>query len=75
MSHIILLWKFLTKEFKDFMKLYKDYTKEQYSFLNDTTLPSGNTLRYRKSLLWKRLLVKKLKESITKFSKTKLNKI
>ena len=33
------------------MKLYKDYTKEQYSFLNDTTLPSGNTLRYRKSLL------------------------
>ena len=75
MSHIILLWKFLTKEFKDFMKLYKDYTKEQYSFLNDTTLPSGNTLRYRKSLLWKRLLVKKLKESITKLSKTKLNKI
>ena len=25
--------------FKDFMKLYKDYTKEKYSFLvNDTTL-------------------------------------
>ena len=26
-------------DFKDFMKLYKDYTKETYSFLvNDTTL-------------------------------------
>ena len=26
-------------DFKDFMKLYKDYTKEPYSFLvNDTTL-------------------------------------
>ena len=26
-------------EFKDFMKLYKDYTKEPFSFLvNDTTL-------------------------------------
>ena len=26
-------------EFKDFMKIYKDYTKEQYLFLkNDTTI-------------------------------------
>ena len=38
--------------FKDFMKLYKDYTRETYSFLvNDTTLPSGNPLRFRKNLL------------------------
>ena len=37
--------------FKDFMKLYKDYNKEPYSFLlNDTTLPSDNPLRYRKNL-------------------------
>ena len=32
-------------DFKDFMKLYKDYTKEPYSFLvNDTTLSSDNLL-------------------------------
>ena len=30
--------------FKDFMKLYKDHTKEPYSFLvNDTTLSSDNS--------------------------------
>ena len=39
-------------DFKDFMELYKDYTKEQYSFLvNDTTLLSDNPLRFRKNLL------------------------
>ena len=39
-------------EFKDFMKLYKDYTKELYSFLvNDTTSPSDNALRFMKNLL------------------------
>ena len=39
-------------DFKDFMKLYKDYTKEPYSFLmNDTTLSSDNSLRFRKNLL------------------------
>ena len=38
-------------EFKDFMKLYKDYIKEPYSFLvNDTTLPSDNPLGFRKNL-------------------------
>ena len=38
--------------FKDFMKPYKDYTKEPYSFLvNDTTLSSGDLLRFRKNLL------------------------
>ena len=36
-------------DFKDFMKLYKEYTKEPFSFLvNDTTLPSDSLLRYRK---------------------------
>ena len=39
-------------DFKDLMKIYKKYTKEPYSFLvNDTTLPSGDTLRFRKNLL------------------------
>ena len=37
---------------KDFMIIYKKYTKEQYSFLvDDTTLPSDETLRFRKNLL------------------------
>ena len=37
---------------KDFMNIYKKYTKEPYSFLvNDTTLPSDETLRFRKNLL------------------------
>ena len=36
----------------DFMKLYKDYTKEPYLFLeNDTTLSSDNPLTFRKNLL------------------------
>ena len=39
-------------EFKDFMKFYKDYTKEPFSFLvNDTPLTSDNPLRFRKNLL------------------------
>ena len=39
-------------EFKDFMNLYKDYAKEPYSFsVNDTTLSSGNPLRFKKNLL------------------------
>ena len=38
-------------DFKDFMKLYKDYTKEPFLFLmNDITLLSGNPLRLRKNL-------------------------
>ena len=39
-------------DFKDFMKIYKKYTAESYSFsLNDTTLSSDNLLRFRKNLL------------------------
>ena len=39
-------------DFKDFMKLYNDYTQEPHSFLvNNTTLTSGNPLRVRKNLL------------------------
>ena len=39
-------------DFKDFIKIYKKYTNEPYSFLvNDTTLPSNDPLRFRKNLL------------------------
>ena len=39
-------------DFKDFMKLYKEYAEEPYSFLvKDTTLSSDNPLRFRKNLL------------------------
>ena len=35
-------------EFKIFMKLYKNYTKESYSFLvNNTTLSPDNPLQFR----------------------------
>ena len=39
-------------DFKDFMNIYKKYTKEPYSFLvNNTTFPSDDLLRFRKNLL------------------------
>ena len=39
-------------DFKDFMKIYKKYTAEPYSFLvNDATLASDNPLRFSKNLL------------------------
>ena len=39
-------------DFKDFMKIYKKYTKELYSFLvNDTTLRSDDPLKFRMNLL------------------------
>ena len=39
-------------DFKDFMKLYKEYTKEPYSLLvNDITLSSDNPLRFKKNSL------------------------
>ena len=38
-------------DFKDFIKLYKDYIKEPNSFLaNNTTLWSDNSLRFRRNL-------------------------
>ena len=59
-------WKFLTTrqlqqiasnhssdiDFKDFMKLYKDYSKKSYLFLvNDTILSSDNPLPFTKNSL------------------------
>ena len=41
-------------EFKDFMKLCKDYNKESFSFLvSNTIVPSDNPLIFRKKLLQK----------------------
>ena len=38
--------------FKDFIKIYKKCTAQPYSILvDDTSLPSGNPLRFRKSIL------------------------
>ena len=39
-------------DFKDFIKTFKKFTAEPYSFLvDDTTLASDNLLRFRKNLL------------------------
>ena len=39
-------------DFEDFVKLYKDYTKEPHSFVvNDTTFPSNNPLKFGENLL------------------------
>ena len=39
-------------DFKDFMEIYKKCTTEPYSFLvNDTTLPSDDPLRFRKTTI------------------------
>ena len=38
-------------DYKDLIKIYRECTKEPYNFLTiDTTLPSINPLRFRKSL-------------------------
>ena len=38
-------------DYKDFMKIYKECTNKQYSFLTiDTTLPADNPLHFRKNL-------------------------
>ena len=35
---------------KDFLKIYRNYTKEPYSFLTiNTTLPADNAMRFRKN--------------------------
>ena len=38
-------------DYKDFVKIYRECTKEPYSFLTiDTTLPASDSLRFRKNL-------------------------
>ena len=37
-------------DYRDFMKVYREYTKEPYSFLTiDATLPASDPLRFRKN--------------------------
>ena len=39
-------------DYKGFLKIYREYTKEPYSFLTiDTTLPVSDPPRFRKNLL------------------------
>ena len=39
-------------DYKDFMKIYREYTRKLYFFLTiHTTLPASNPLRIRKNLL------------------------
>ena len=39
-------------DYQDFIKIYRECTKEPYNFLTvDTTLPSSDPLRFRKNLL------------------------
>ena len=37
--------------YQDFVKIYREYTKEPHNFLTiDTTLPASDPLRFRKKL-------------------------
>ena len=54
-------------EFKDFIEIYKDYTKEPVSFLVNS---SDNQLRSRENLLQNWLLVRILNQ-INKFEQNK----
>ena len=39
-------------DYKDFMKIYRECTKDRFNFLTiDTTLPASDLLRFRKNLL------------------------
>ena len=39
-------------DYKDFVRIYRECTKEPYSFLTiNTTLPANDPLRFRKKLL------------------------
>ena len=40
-------------DYKGFIKIYRECTKEPYNFLTiDTTLPWSNTLRFRKKIFY-----------------------
>ena len=39
-------------DYKDFMKIYRECTKDRFNFLTiETTLPASDPLRFRKNLL------------------------
>ena len=52
-------------DYKDFIKIYRECTKEPYNFLTiDTTLPSSNPLRFRKNFfdtLWNMAVTDQIK--------------
>ena len=38
-------------DYKDFLKIYRNFTNESYSFLTiDTTLPADNPMRFSKNI-------------------------
>ena len=40
-------------DYKDFVKIYRERTKQPYKFLTiDTTLPASNPLGFRKKFVW-----------------------
>ena len=50
-SRNIAIDRFSDIDYNDFMKIYRECTKEPYPFLTiDTTLPASNLLRFRKNL-------------------------
>ena len=58
-------------DFKDFMKLYNDYTKEPYLFLvNDTILSSDNSLQFRRTY-YKMSISEKIKRFDNKIEQNK----
>ena len=58
-------------DFKDFMKIYKNYAEEPFSFLiNHTTLPSYNPLRLRRI---KTTVSENVKQFLAQWSKTMLS--
>ena len=62
-------------DFKDFLKTYKDYTNEPYScMIIDTTVPSGNPMRFRKNF-YKTAFIKMTKFDQIKILDNKLKQI
>ena len=64
-------------DYKDFIKIYRECTKEPYSFLTiDTILTASDPLRFRKNLiLLKMTLTDELKILTTRLKQIKFNMI
>ena len=64
-------------DYKDFIKIYRECTKEPYSFLTiDTTLTASDPLRFRKNMiLLKMTLTDELKILTTRLKQIKFNMI
>ena len=56
-------------DFKDFMKLYKEYTKEPYSLIvSDTTSSLDNPLRFRKNSKKIKVVYKKIEQNKSQYN-------